>query len=152
MSALLLTWLCGSSFFDRNKVCMYISIAALLCRTCSCNSGWVQACQMVYFRTQNPNLGKFCRVVQWKMLVYFMLIWFILWSFGIFYGHLVYFMVIWYILWSFGIFYGHLVYLCYGNLVSFSRLSLLYKEKSGNPGWVCSSHKNDALFINPMYL
>jgi hypothetical protein len=34
-----------------------------------------------------------------------MVIWYILWSFGIFYGHLVYFMVIWYILWSFGIFF-----------------------------------------------
>jgi hypothetical protein len=42
-------------------------------------------------------------------LVYFMVIGYILWPFGIFYGHLVYFMAIWYILWSFGIFYGHLV-------------------------------------------
>jgi hypothetical protein len=31
------------------------------------------------------------------MLVYFMVIWYILWSFGIFCGHLVYFMAIWYI-------------------------------------------------------
>jgi hypothetical protein len=29
--------------------------------------------------------------------------WYILWTFGLFYGHLVYFMVIWYILWTFGI-------------------------------------------------
>jgi hypothetical protein len=29
---------------------------------------------------------------------YFMDIWYILWAFGIFYGHLVYFMGIWYIL------------------------------------------------------
>jgi hypothetical protein len=28
--------------------------------------------------------------------------WYILWTFGIFYGHLVYFMDIWYILWTFG--------------------------------------------------
>jgi hypothetical protein len=34
----------------------------------------------------------------------------ILWSFGIFCGHLVYFVGIWYILWAFGIFCGHLVY------------------------------------------
>jgi hypothetical protein len=42
-------------------------------------------------------------------------------------GHLVlvYFMTIWYILWSFGIFYGHLVY--------FYRFGMLYLEKSGNP-------------------
>jgi hypothetical protein len=43
-------------------------------------------------------------------LVYFMAIWYILWPLGIFYGHLVYFMAIWYILWPFGIFYGHWVY------------------------------------------
>jgi hypothetical protein len=29
-----------------------------------------------------------------------MAIWYILWPFGIFYGHLVYFMAIWYIVWS----------------------------------------------------
>jgi hypothetical protein len=29
---------------------------------------------------------------------------------GIFFGHLVYFIDIWYLLWTFGIFYGHLVY------------------------------------------
>jgi hypothetical protein len=44
----------------------------------------------------------------WYM--YFMVILYILWSFGIFYGHLVYFTAIWYILWSFGIFYGHSVH------------------------------------------
>jgi hypothetical protein len=43
-------------------------------------------------------------------LVYFVAIWHILWSFGIFYSHLVYFVAIWHILWSFGIFYGHLAY------------------------------------------
>jgi hypothetical protein len=48
--------------------------------------------------------------VRWKNLVNFVVIWHILWSFGIFYGHLAYVIVIWYILWSFGIFYGHLAY------------------------------------------
>jgi hypothetical protein len=43
------------------------------------------------------------------MLVYFIAIWYILWPFGIFCGHLVYFVAIWYILWPFGIFCGHLV-------------------------------------------
>jgi hypothetical protein len=56
-----------------------------------------QSCQMVYFQTQNHNLGKFWRGLQWKMLVYFMDIWSI-------YGHLIYFIDICYILWSFGIF------------------------------------------------
>jgi hypothetical protein len=34
-----------------------------------------QGCQMVCFRTKNPNLGKFWRALEWKMLVYFMAIW-----------------------------------------------------------------------------
>jgi hypothetical protein len=62
-----------------------------------------QSCQMVYFQTQNPYLGKFWKVLQWKMLVF-------LKPFCLFYGEMVYFMAIWYSLWSFGIFCGHLVY------------------------------------------
>jgi hypothetical protein len=44
------------------------------------------------------NMGKFWRVLQWKMLVCFMDIWYIylfLQKFGIFYRNLVYFVVIW---------------------------------------------------------
>jgi hypothetical protein len=71
-----------------------------------------QGCQMVmvYFQTENPTLGKLCRFMQWKMLVYFMAIWYILWPFGIFYSTLVYVTANWYILWPIGIFYGNLVY------------------------------------------
>jgi hypothetical protein len=65
---------------------------------------------MVYFQTKNPNLGKLWRVLKWNMSVYYVAIWSILWSFGVFYRHLVYFMVIWYMLWTFLTFYGHLVY------------------------------------------
>jgi hypothetical protein len=43
-----------------------------------------QGCQMVYFQTENPNLGKFWRDLGWKMLMYFMVIWNILLPFGIF--------------------------------------------------------------------
>jgi hypothetical protein len=64
------------------------------------------------FKPKNPNLGKFWRVLQWKILVYFMTIWSYLRPVDIFCGHLVHFMVIWYI---------------------FSRLGKLYHEKSGNP-------------------
>jgi hypothetical protein len=71
-----------------------------------------QGCQMVCFQTKNPNLGKFCRVLVWKILVYFMTIWSTLWPLEMFYGHLVYFVVIWYIFPCFGI---------------------LDQEKSGNP-------------------
>jgi hypothetical protein len=80
---------------------------------CSQLSGAKQGCQMVYFQTKNPNLGKFWRVLQWKMLVYqdhlehFPAIWYI------------YFMALWYMLWSFGI---------------FSPFWYIYREKSGNPG------------------
>jgi hypothetical protein len=65
---------------------------------------------MVCFQTKNPNLGKFWRVLQWKMLVYFTDIWSILRSFVIFYGHLVHFTVFCHILWTFGIVRGNLVY------------------------------------------
>jgi hypothetical protein len=35
------------------------------------SSGTVhQGCQMVCFQTKNPNLGKFWRVLQWKILVF----------------------------------------------------------------------------------
>jgi hypothetical protein len=56
-----------------------------------------QGCQMVYFQKQNQNLGKFWRVLQWKILVYFMAIWSIFRPFGIL-------LALWYILWSFGVF------------------------------------------------
>jgi hypothetical protein len=66
------------------------------------------------------NFGGSCNPRSWYILwtfgifyghlVYFMDIWYILWTFGIFYGHLVYFMDIWYILWTFGIFCGNVVY------------------------------------------
>jgi hypothetical protein len=78
--------------------------------------GKEQSCQMVYFQTENPNLGHFWRVLQSKMLTYFMYSWSILQPFGILWGHLVYFVVIWYI---------------------FPRFGILYQEKSGNPGKEC---------------
>jgi hypothetical protein len=42
-----------------------------------------QGCQMVYFQTEIPILGKFWMVLKWKVLVY------------ICYGHLAYFAAIW---------------------------------------------------------
>jgi hypothetical protein len=56
-----------------------------------------QGCQVVYFQTKNPNLGKFWSVLQCKMLVYFMAIWSSLRPFGRFCVNLVCFIVIWYI-------------------------------------------------------
>jgi hypothetical protein len=34
------------------------------------------------FKPKNPNLGKLWRALEWKMPVYFMVIWNILWPFG----------------------------------------------------------------------
>jgi hypothetical protein len=34
-----------------------------------------QGCQMVYFQTKNPNLGKFWSVLQWKKLIKFTATW-----------------------------------------------------------------------------
>jgi hypothetical protein len=65
-----------------------------------------QSCQMVYFQTIYPSLGKFWKVLQWKMLVQ-------------------YFMAILSILQQFCIFCGYLVY--------FSRCGMLYRKKSANP-------------------
>jgi hypothetical protein len=61
------------------------------------NSGDEQRCQMVYFQTKNPNLGKFWRFLKCKILAKLLTIWSILRQLEIFYGHLVYFVVIWYI-------------------------------------------------------
>jgi hypothetical protein len=58
---------------------------------------YVQGCQMVSFQTKNPDLGKFRRALDWKMLIYFMAVWNISQAFGIFYDHWVHFESIWYI-------------------------------------------------------
>jgi hypothetical protein len=57
----------------------------------------IQGCQMVSFRTKNPNLGKFWRALDGKMFIYFRAFWNILWTLGIFYYHLVLFGFIWYV-------------------------------------------------------
>jgi hypothetical protein len=63
-----------------------------------------QGCQMVCFQTKNPNLGKLWRFLQSKTLAYFVTILVCLTAIGT----ILYF--IWYILWSFGIFF--LVVVC----------------------------------------
>jgi hypothetical protein len=52
-----------------------------------------RGCQMVYFQTKNPNLGKFWRAFAMKMLVYFIAIWNILLPFDVSYGTLVHLVV-----------------------------------------------------------
>jgi hypothetical protein len=70
-----------------------------------------QGCQTVYFRTKNPNFGKFWRDLEWKLLVYFITIWNILWLLVIKFGH-DQVVAVWY---------------------SFPVLVYLDLEKSGNP-------------------
>jgi hypothetical protein len=59
---------------------------------------------MVYLQNKNPNLGKIWRVLEWKLLLYFMTNWSIFRSFDIIYG-----------------------------LYIFPDLVCLNQEKSGNP-------------------
>jgi hypothetical protein len=63
-----------------------------------------QGCQMVYFHTKIPTLGKILGALEWLIWEYCMSIWYILRPFGIFHVHLVYFTSIWYILRPLGIF------------------------------------------------
>jgi hypothetical protein len=75
-----------------------LAFAAICRQTENQKESLSQGCQMVYFQTKNLNLGKFWRALERKMLLNYMTIW-------IFFGHLVYFMAIWYSLYSFGIFF-----------------------------------------------
>jgi hypothetical protein len=54
---------------------------------------------MIYFQTKNHDLGKFLEVLAMEDAGMYIVL-----TFGQFHGHLVHFMVLWYILWSFGIF------------------------------------------------
>jgi hypothetical protein len=65
---------------------------------------------MIYFQTQTPNLGKFWRALEWKTLVFIMVMWIILRPFDISHVNLE---VI---------------------LVYFSMFGILCQEKCGNPG------------------
>jgi hypothetical protein len=58
-------------------------------------------CQMVYLHEKTSSLGIFWWALEWKMLIFLAII---LRPFCLFYDPLVYFMVVWHILWSFGTF------------------------------------------------
>jgi hypothetical protein len=76
-----------------------------------------QGCQMVFFQTKNPNVGKFWRALDWKTLVYFMVIWNSLRPFGIFYCHLLK-------LWELGIFLTVLVNCAKKNLATLNQSNI----------------------------
>jgi hypothetical protein len=60
------------------------------------NRGHTQGCQMVKLHTRIPNLGIFWMALEWKLLVYYITIWY-------FSGRWLNFASIWYSLWSNGI-------------------------------------------------
>jgi hypothetical protein len=81
-----------------------------------------QGCQMAYFQTKNPDMGKFLTVLQWKMLVYYVSIWYIFWLLGIFFGYLGKILAIWSSISRFGILYQE-------NLATLTRRELQLKLK-----------------------
>jgi hypothetical protein len=101
----------------------------------------------IFSYQKSKFLGKFWGVWQWKDLVYFIAIWFILLQY-------VHFVAIWYILWPFGTFCGHLAHMWpFGTYVAiwhicvhlahmwpfgtfFTNFGKLHQEKSGNPAYV----------------
>jgi hypothetical protein len=87
--------------FFRKKIiwspCSGTGLETTLVRCCRKKGVLCQAAEMAFFQSvdvhqglpdgillnQNPTLGKFWMVLQWKILVYFIAIWSILRSFGI---------------------------------------------------------------------
>jgi hypothetical protein len=65
----------------------YLSISQHRSRTKIFGGEMNHGCQMVYFQTKEPNLGKFLRALEWKMFVLCMVIWNILCTLWIFYDH-----------------------------------------------------------------
>jgi hypothetical protein len=107
-----------------------------------------QGCQMVCFQTKFPNLGKFWRALQLKMLVYFMEIWSISRSSGT------------YILWTFGIFFPILVFCTKKNLATlfgdpcaFTPLCNYVRTKAAKicnlPATLSSPWTGDCRFVSP---
>jgi hypothetical protein len=74
--------------------------------------------------------------------------WYILWPFGLFYGHLVYFVVIWYILSLFGIFFEVLAYCTKKNLATLDGRSVNVWQKRHPFGYsrTCT-RKNEANYV-----
>jgi hypothetical protein len=89
-------------------------------------------------KTQNSNLGKFWKALQWKMLVYLMAILFILLPFCSFYGHFVHFMAILSILRPNSIFYGQLVYFSPFGYVVGTETNLATHSHDSNKKWTSS--------------
>jgi hypothetical protein len=101
------------------SVCLFLFFLTLQLTSLICT---YQGCQMVYFQTKNPNLGKILEGFAMENVV-------------MFYEHWEYFSLIWYNLYPFGIFCGHLVY--------FSRFGMFGPRKIWQPWYICT-HKQVA--------
>jgi hypothetical protein len=125
----------GGSFLQKNLVTLILSCKGrkVVRHRRLRSSGGQQGCQMPDFQTKKSNLGKFWRVLQWKMLVYFMSILSTLRPWKIFCGHLVYFVAIWYILWSFGVFFPVLVYCTKKNLATLQLIIRSFQSNHTDP-------------------
>jgi hypothetical protein len=86
-----------------------------------------QGCKLEYFQTKNHNLGKFWRVLRWKILVYFMAIWSILRLFGIF-------LAVCHILGLFGIYFPVLVCCTTKNLATLDSSRVAYSQATNSVG------------------
>jgi hypothetical protein len=81
-----------------------------------------RVCQMVYFRTENSVLGKFWRVLQWKLLV------------CVSYGNLVHFKAVWYIIRPFVLVHLLVILNIFSVLVCCSKKNLATVDMDGfNP-------------------
>jgi hypothetical protein len=91
-------------------------------------SAYVKGCQMVYFQTKKPCLGKFWRALEWKRFVCTL--------YGHFeeYGHWANFYSHLVILWQFGIFSPVLVYCVKKNLATLSHSVVILTVDNQNMG------------------
>jgi hypothetical protein len=80
-----------------------------------------QGCQMVFCSCQKSQFSLILESLGMENIIRFHRHFCILWSFGIFGGHLVYFVVIWNILWPFDIYFPILVYCAKKNLATLLR-------------------------------
>jgi hypothetical protein len=94
-------------------VCMYVhngrmhaKLKNILWRHTRLPDGIVSNQKIPIWTKFGGSFNRKCRYILWPFydcVVYFMAVWSILWSFGIFCGRLVYFMIVWCILYTWGL-------------------------------------------------
>jgi hypothetical protein len=104
-----------------------------------------QGCQMVYFETKNPTLGKFWRALDGKMLQYLIAIWNILRTLGICHDLLVHFVFMWYI-------FPVLVSCAKKNLVTLIQIFRFSKKSRSKTHSRARTRKKPNLLCSPSYV